>query len=44
MVGQVDEAFEESSIKQHQTDQIYKAHIRRLDIYENSTEYEIEDG
>jgi hypothetical protein len=26
MVGQVDEAFEESSIKQHQTDQIYKAH------------------
>ena len=26
MVGQVDEASEESSIKQHQTDQIYKAH------------------
>jgi hypothetical protein len=25
MVGQVDEAFEEISIKQHQTDQIYKA-------------------
>jgi hypothetical protein len=23
MVGQVDEAFEESKIKQHQTDQIY---------------------
>jgi hypothetical protein len=44
MVGQVDEAFEESSIKQHQTDKIHKAHIGRLDIYENSTEYEIEDG
>ncbi len=26
MIGQVDEASEESSIKQHQTDQIYKAH------------------
>jgi hypothetical protein len=26
IVGQVDEASEESSIKQHQTDQIYKAH------------------
>ncbi len=26
MVGQVDEVSEESSIKQHQTDQIYKAH------------------
>ncbi len=42
MVGQVDEASEESSIKQHQTDQIYKA-IGRLDIYDNSSEYEIED-
>ncbi len=26
MVGQVDEASEETSIRQHQTDQIYKAH------------------
>ncbi len=26
MVGQVDKAFEEDSIKQHQTDQIYKAY------------------
>ena len=26
MDGQVDEASEESSVKQHQTDQIYKAH------------------
>jgi hypothetical protein len=26
MVGQVDEASEESSIKQHQTDQIYNAY------------------
>jgi hypothetical protein len=26
MVGQVDEASEESSIKQHQTDLIYKTH------------------
>jgi hypothetical protein len=43
MVGQVDEASEESSVKQHQTDQIYKAHIGRLDIYDNSREYEIED-
>ncbi len=42
MVGQVDEASEESSIKQRQTDQIYKA-IGRLDIYDNSREYEIED-
>jgi hypothetical protein len=39
MVGQVDEASEESSIKQHQTDQIYKAHW----IYRNSREYDIED-
>jgi hypothetical protein len=43
MVGQVDETFEESSIKQHQTYQIYKGHIGRLDIYDNSREYEIED-
>jgi hypothetical protein len=34
MVGQVDEASEESSIKQYQTD--------RLDIHDNSREYEIE--
>ncbi len=26
MVGQVDEAYEEISIEQHQTDQIYKAY------------------
>ncbi len=43
MIGQVDEASEESSIKQHQTDQIYKAHWRRLEFYNNSREYEIED-
>ncbi len=52
MVDQVDEASEESSIKRHQTDQIYKAHwkkirfirhIGRLDINDNSREYEIED-
>ncbi len=42
MVGQVDEASEESSIKQHQTDQIIR-YIGRLDIYDNSREYEIED-
>ncbi len=41
MVGQVDEASEESSIKQHQTDQIIR-HIGRLDNYDNSREYEIE--
>ncbi len=40
MVAQVDEASEESSIKQHQTDQMYKAHWK---IYDNSTKYEIED-
>jgi hypothetical protein len=40
MVGQVDEASEESSIKQHQTDQ---RHIGRLDIFDNSREYEIDD-
>ncbi len=42
MVGQVDEASEESSIKQHQTDQIYKANWK-TDMYDNSTEYENED-
>ena len=39
MVGQVDEASKESSIKQHQTDW----HTGRLDIYDKTREYEIED-
>ncbi len=43
LVGQVDEASEESSIKQHQTDQIYKAHWKTSYIYENSREYDIQD-
>ncbi len=41
MVGQVDEASEESSINIKQIRFI--RHIGRLDIYDNSREYEIED-
>jgi hypothetical protein len=39
MVGQVDEASEESNIKQIG----FIRHIGRLDIHDNSREYEIED-
>jgi hypothetical protein len=40
MVGQVDETFEEGSIKQHQTDQIYKAYWKtwHLGKFKNESE------
>ena len=43
MVGKVDEASEESSIKQHIKQIRFMRHIERLDILDNSREYETED-
>jgi hypothetical protein len=42
MIGKVDEAFEASTIKHHQADQIYRD-IGRHDMYKQAIEYENED-